>query len=207
VLVDYPISTSVSDMVSLFEMAHEHGLHLQDSTMFIHHHRCKQFLSSILSHGSFQGINSITASMNLRQDFLDAKVRLSNPNCQLQGCIGTLARYCVLFGVQVFYRVDCRPIWVHVITVKKDETGMPTEAKIKVGFCQDCCLNIECSYINHISVRQYVEVETATQTASMINFVFPRHSLASFLLYETDGSAAKKYIKRGECIDIAVSGR
>ena len=196
----------MSDMVSIFELAHERGLHLQDSTMFIHHHRCKEFLSSILSHGSFQGINSITASLNLRQDFLDANVRRSNPNCQLQGCIGTLARYCVLFGVQVFRRVDCRPIWVHVIKVKKDETGMPTEAKIKIGFCGDCGLNIDCSYVNHISVRQYVEVEAATQTASMINFVFPRHSLASYLLYETDGTAGTKCIKRGECIDIAVSG-
>lgn len=206
-LVDYPIATSVSDMVSLFEMAHKRGLHLQDSTMFIHHHRVKEFLSRILSQGSFQGINSITASLNLRQDFLDANVRRSNPNCQFQGCIGTLARYCVLFGVQVFHRVDCRPIWVHVIKVKKDETAMPTEAMCKVGFSQDCCLNIECSYINHISVRQYVEVETATKIASMINFVFPRHSLASYLLYETGGSAGKKRIKAGECIDIAVSGQ
>lgn len=134
VLVDYPISTSVSEMVSFFEMAHKRGLHLQESTMFIHHHRVKEFLSRILSQGSLHGIETITASLNLSRAFLDKNVRQSNPNCDTQGCVATLARYCALFGVLVFRRVDIRPVSVHVIKVKKDETGLPTEARCIVHF-------------------------------------------------------------------------
>jgi hypothetical protein len=143
-------------MVSLFEKAHERGLHLQDSTMFIHHHRVQEFLSRILSQGSLHGIERITASLNLRRAFLDKNVRLSNPNCDTQGCIGTLARYCVLFGVLVFRRVDIRPVSVHVIQVKKDETGQLTEAKCTVHFDKvrlDVRGRIKCSGA-HLGVLQ-----------------------------------------------------
>ena len=49
-------------------------------------------------------------------------------------------------------------------------------------------------------MRQHVEIEADTRSASMINFVFPHHSLASYLLYEKTG----KMIKRGYSIDLAV---
>lgn len=60
---------------------------------------------------------------------------------------------------------------------------------------------IHCGYIDTISVRQHVEVEAETRSASMINFVFPHHSLASYLLYEKTGNM----VTRGYSIDLAVS--
>ena len=102
--------------------------------MFIHHHRVQEFLDHIIDQESFTGIKTVATTLIVKESFLDPQVRKSNPNWQTQGCVATLARYCVMFGVLIFYRIGCKPTSVQVTTVKKDEHGMPTEVICKVHF-------------------------------------------------------------------------
>eukprot|EP00544_Gedaniella_sp_CCMP2646_P012329 CAMPEP_0202500644 /NCGR_PEP_ID=MMETSP1361-20130828/33750_1 /ASSEMBLY_ACC=CAM_ASM_000849 /TAXON_ID=210615 /ORGANISM="Staurosira complex sp., Strain CCMP2646" /LENGTH=442 /DNA_ID=CAMNT_0049133157 /DNA_START=46 /DNA_END=1371 /DNA_ORIENTATION=- len=200
VLVHYPVSSSLPGFVSLFDKAHECGRHLQDSTTFIHHHRVTEFLGRVLGdQDSFPRIKRITANLNVRMSFLDTNVWKCNPDWPTQGCISTLARFCVMFGMLIFNRIEYKPKSAQVMKMKIDSSGLPIEATCVITFDPDCTLVIHCSYINTISVRQHVEVEAATRSASMINFVFPHHSLASYLLYEKTG----KIITRGYSIDLA----
>ena len=142
VLVHYPVSTSLSGFVSLFDKAHRCGRHLQDSTTFIHHHRVTEFLGRVLGdQDSFPRIKCITASLNVQLSFLDENVWQSNPDWPEQGCISTLARFCVMFGMLLFNRIDYKPKSVQVTKIKRDEeVGLPIEASCVVNFDQVCLL-------------------------------------------------------------------
>lgn len=134
-LVHYPLSTSLSGFLSLYDKAQKCGRHLQDSTTFIHHHRVTEFLERVLGdQDSFPCIKLVTASLNVKMSFLDDNVWRSNPQWPTQGCISTLARFCVMFGLLMFNRIEYIPTSVQVKKLKRDATGLPTEATCVVNF-------------------------------------------------------------------------
>ena len=135
VLVHYPVSATLPGFVSLFDKAHKCGRHLQDSTTFIHHHRVTEFLGRVLGdQDSFPRIKNITASLNVQLSFLDGNVWKCNPDWQTQGCISTLARFCVMFGLLIFNRIEYKIKSVQVTKLKRDAAGLPIEAKCIVNF-------------------------------------------------------------------------
>lgn len=142
----YPVSLKgLPGFVSLFDKAHKCGRHLQDSTTFIHHHRVTEFLGRVLGdQDSFPRIKRITASLNVQLSFLDPNVWGSNPDFSTQGCISTLARFCVMFGMLIFNRINYTPKSVQVTKVQRDATGMPMEATCKVTFDPVCNLAVPC---------------------------------------------------------------
>ncbi len=135
VLVHYPVSSSLPGFVSLFDKAHECGRHLQDSTTFIHHHRVTEFLGRVLGdQDSFPRIKRITANLNVRMSFLDTNVWKCNPDWPTQGWISTLARFCVMFGMLIFNRIEYKPKSAQVMKMKIDSNGLPIEATCVITF-------------------------------------------------------------------------
>lgn len=135
VLVHYPVSSSLPGFVSLFDKAHACGRHLQDSTTFIHHHRVTEFLGRVLDdQDSFPRIKRITANLNVQLSFLDTNVWKANPDWPTQGCISTLARFCVMFGMLIFNRIDYKPKSAQVVQMKRDSNGLPIEATCVINF-------------------------------------------------------------------------
>lgn len=135
VLVHYPVSSSLPGFVSLFDKAHACGRHLQDSTTFIHHHRVTEFLGRVLGdQDSFPRIKRITANLNVQLSFLDTNVWKANPDWHTQGCISSLARFCIMFGMLIFNRIEYKPKSVQVVQMKRDSDGLPIEATCVISF-------------------------------------------------------------------------
>lgn len=145
VMLHYPVSATLPGFISLFDTANKCGRHLQDSTTFLHHHRVTEFLGRVLGdQDSFPRIKSITASLNVQMSFLDGNVWRCNPDWPTQGCISTLARFCVMFGMLIFNQVRYTPKSVQVTNVKRDAAGLPIEATCVVSFDP---VRFDCLYV------------------------------------------------------------
>jgi hypothetical protein len=92
VLVDYPVCASIPEFLEMIRLAHRHGKHLQDSTLYIHHHRISELLDCIFDEEQFGKVKSIHETLNVNHKVPDPITTKSNPEWKEQGAVGTLAR-------------------------------------------------------------------------------------------------------------------
>jgi len=133
VLVKDPVSTYLGEFVEQLDHAKKQGKFIQFSTMFIHQYRVQRFMDRVLREELFGRINSIEADLLLNVDDLK-KVGVSLPLSPQTGCIRSLGRFCILFSVLVFARVDSTATSARVIRYVKGANGELQSATCKIKF-------------------------------------------------------------------------
>lgn len=129
VLYHDPVSTSLPEFEEQLEYAEQYGKFVQSSTAFVHQYRVQHFMDSVLREQQFGRVISIDASLSLcPSDFERVGVH-GLPLGPGEGCIRRLGRYCVLFAILLFGRLDSRPHSVQVHEVEYDKTKRSDDDK------------------------------------------------------------------------------
>lgn len=209
VLVDDPITHSLTEFQNLIHLALMRKLHLQDTTMFIYHYGLRKFEERILDKESFGDITKISTVFDINP--ADARYRgISTPSNSTEcwGVIGSLVRYCLVLGNLILLRAGKKAVSARITHLDKDTNGIPLHSMCTITFDGNCTLEIDCSYINYRGTRQTVEVHSATHSATMNDFVFAHRGLASYRLYEKYKTSSDiATVTGGEAIDVEVSER
>jgi hypothetical protein len=107
VLVDDPVSSSVSTYNELIQLAHAQQRHLQETTMFLYHHGLKDFFTYTLNDSTFGTIRHV----HLDLDFAEESFGHS--------CLSDLTRYASLLGILLFRKINRKPLSARVIKLHR----------------------------------------------------------------------------------------
>ena len=138
VLVDDPITSDMNEYCRLVNLAHESKRHLQDTTMFIHHHAVREFLECVLNKDEFGEITKVNTCFDINPDDPRYRGILVDPkkfvNKDRRGCIATLCRYCAVLGILIFQRSGRRALTAQVTNIELDDCGHPAHCICKIKF-------------------------------------------------------------------------
>lgn len=135
VLLNDPLSTSMSEFEEQQRVAKSNGKMIQFLTMFVHQFKTKKFLNSVLGDPEFGRIHSIVASLNMCYDDVQS-IGVKLPLRRGDGSIRVLSRYCVLVGTLFFSQVGSYAESVKVEKIVQGREGQITSATCVVRYSQ-----------------------------------------------------------------------
>ena len=151
VLLEKPVAVSSTSYREMLSSASQNKKLLMDGTMFIHHPRTKQFITSISNPNrvtfnfTFDGTKD---GGRLDSNFFKNDIRQKKDGDFL-GCVGDLGWYCVRMGLLVFSAGDASALkgmvtGAQVVRYQLNEEGVPYDADCLVYFTEvsTCCLSV-----------------------------------------------------------------
>lgn len=139
VLLNDPLSTSLSEFKEQQESAKLHGKFIQFSTMFVHQHRVRKFMDRVLYDEGFGRIHSIHSHVRLSYDDIE-KVGVQLPLLISEptngNCIRVVGRFCVLLTTLFFSRNGCFAKSAQVRKIETTSNGLVASAECIVNYSE-----------------------------------------------------------------------
>jgi predicted dehydrogenase len=204
VLLKDPVSTSFDSFRDQLESARRVGKFIQFSTMFVHHHRVKQFMECVLR-ANFGSIESIDATLIVNYKDVE-KVGVGLPLQVGDGCIRRLGRYCVLISVLLLSRAGS--VCVSAKVTRHEEcspSGEPVQADCVVRFSDGRVSTFRVAYSDVAPTRQVIQVQAHDRHATMTDFVIPHpDGLATYRIYKKamNPMTGELDVEHGEAVDV-----
>jgi hypothetical protein len=204
VLVNDPISTSLSEFEEQIKCAKKYGKFIQSSTMFVHQYRVQRFMNRVLQDDGFGRITEVDASIQLNCADIE-KVGVKLPLRTQDGSIRVLGRFCVLVSTLFFNRLGSFAESARVNSVNVGGNGEIVSADCTVTYTQDRILNFFVAYV-HTATRQAIELKATSRYASMNDFVIEHpDGLATYRVYDKMAAPdGKIHVSSGDSIDVAM---
>lgn len=203
VLLNDPVSTSMSEFVEQQTLAKKYGKFIQFSTMFVHQFQVLRFINRVLGDEEFGWIHRIDASLHLCYDDVE-KVGVKLPLGEGNGSIRVLGRFCVLVSTLFFSQVGSVAKSAKVENLEYGENGVITKAACIVKFTEGRYLHFDVGY-THSATRQSIKLDAASRFATMNDFVVEHpDGLATYRVYEKLPNISNNVeVTKGEAIDLA----
>mmetsp|Transcript_13625 Transcript_13625/g.32930 ORF Transcript_13625/g.32930 Transcript_13625/m.32930 type:complete len:429 (-) Transcript_13625:1081-2367(-) len=202
VLLNDPVSTSLSEFKEQQECAKQHGKFIQFRTMFFHQFSVRKFFERVLCDERFGEIMNIEC--NVRVCYKDVeKVGVTLPLGKTDGAIRVLGRFCILVSALFYSRVGIFAHSAKVISAEFGSKGEIVSTRCIVKFTEGRVLEFDVGYTN-FATRQSIDILAENRFAQMKDFIIQHpDGLATYRVYDrVPSSSGSMEIVKGEAIDV-----
>ena len=177
ILTEKPVAPDAAEALRIMDACWKSGVQYMDNSMFMHHARTHA-IRKLMRQDAFGPPKCVTSSFSVcfaSEEELQSNVR-SQACTEPLGCLGDLGWYNVRFSLLAFDYEMPQAVSCHFHEATED--GVPLALTAVLRFGDSRTASFDCSF--RLSLRQWAEVASASQTLSLDDFVVPQQENASF---------------------------